>query len=67
MGCCWGVQFHIRDLAQELIARGHEVSVIAPSERQPGCDGLEEFVYPVGQRFLFITTVPWHVWRSGRR
>lgn len=43
-----GVQFHIRDLAQELIARGHEVSVIAPSERQPGCDGLEEFVYPVG-------------------
>ncbi|QRV02907.1 glycosyltransferase family 4 protein [Arcanobacterium phocisimile] len=43
-----GVQFHIRDLAQELIRRGHHVSVIAPSERQPGQDGLEDFVYPVG-------------------
>ncbi|MDR0593558.1 MAG: glycosyltransferase family 4 protein [Bifidobacteriaceae bacterium] len=27
-----GVQFHIRDLAGELIDRGHEVSVLAPAE-----------------------------------
>jgi phosphatidyl-myo-inositol alpha-mannosyltransferase len=27
-----GVQFHIRDLAAHLIARGHEVSVLAPSD-----------------------------------
>ncbi|MCL2788292.1 MAG: glycosyltransferase family 4 protein, partial [Micrococcales bacterium] len=27
-----GVQFHIRDLASALIARGHEVSVLAPAE-----------------------------------
>lgn len=27
-----GVQFHIRDLAHELIGRGHEVSVLAPAE-----------------------------------
>lgn len=27
-----GVQFHIRDLATELISRGHEVSVLAPAE-----------------------------------
>ncbi len=40
-----GVQFHIRDLAQELIGRGHHVSVIAPSEKT---DGLEPFVHPVG-------------------
>ena len=26
-----GVQFHVRDLAEELIARGHEVSVLAPA------------------------------------
>ena len=27
-----GVQFHVRDLAEELIDRGHEVSVLAPAE-----------------------------------
>lgn len=27
-----GVQFHIRDVAEELIRRGHEVSVLAPGE-----------------------------------
>jgi len=27
-----GVQFHIRDLAEALIARGHEVSVLAPAD-----------------------------------
>ncbi len=26
-----GVQFHVRDLAESLIARGHEVSVLAPA------------------------------------
>ncbi|QOR46483.1 glycosyltransferase family 4 protein [Trueperella pecoris] len=39
-----GVQYHIRDLAKELIARGHEVSVIAPAEKEPA----EDFVCPVG-------------------
>ncbi|MDV6238298.1 glycosyltransferase family 4 protein [Trueperella bernardiae] len=39
-----GVQYHIRDLAKELIVRGHEVSVIAPAENTPA----EEFVCPVG-------------------
>jgi len=27
-----GVQFHVRDLAEALIARGHEVSVLAPAD-----------------------------------
>lgn len=27
-----GVQFHIRDLAEHLIALGHEVSVLAPAD-----------------------------------
>ncbi|MBM7825475.1 phosphatidylinositol alpha-mannosyltransferase [Arcanobacterium pluranimalium] len=40
-----GVQVHIRDLAEEFIARGHEVTVIAPSEKT---DGLEPYVVPVG-------------------
>ncbi|MDY5153747.1 phosphatidylinositol alpha-mannosyltransferase [Actinobaculum suis] len=40
-----GVQFHIRDLAEELIARGHTVSVIAPSEQE---EELEDYVVPVG-------------------
>ena len=29
-----GVQFHIRDFAQELIARGHQVEVLAPGCRR---------------------------------
>ncbi|MGV9188813.1 glycosyltransferase family 4 protein [Arcanobacterium canis] len=40
-----GVQFHIRDLAKELISRGHEVSVIAPAH--PDAD-LESFVTSAG-------------------
>lgn len=28
-----GVQFHIRDVAEELVRRGHEVSVLAPGEQ----------------------------------
>ncbi|VEI12487.1 glycosyltransferase family 4 protein [Trueperella bialowiezensis] len=39
-----GVQYHCRDLAAELIARGHDVSVIAPAEAEPA----EDFVHPVG-------------------
>lgn len=31
-----GVQFHIRDVAEELLRRGHEVSVLAPGEHDQG-------------------------------
>lgn len=31
-----GVQFHIRDVAMELMERGHDVSVLAPGEIDPG-------------------------------
>lgn len=41
-----GVQFHVRDLAKELISRGHDVSVIAPSEKSKS--ELEDFVTPTG-------------------
>lgn len=40
-----GVQFHIRDLAKELISRGHSVSVIAPAE---DVQSLPSFVTPTG-------------------
>lgn len=40
-----GVQFHIRDLAMELIRRGHEVSVLAPAE---DTDSLPDFIVPAG-------------------
>lgn len=40
-----GVQFHIRDLASELIRRGHDVSVIAPAENT---DNLPDFVEATG-------------------
>lgn len=40
-----GVQFHIRDLAEELISRGHTVSVIAPATE--GTE-LPDFVVPTG-------------------
>ena len=29
-----GVQFHVRDLAESLLGRGHEVSVLAPAARE---------------------------------
>ena len=35
-----GVQFHIRDLAEELIRRGHQVSVLAPSDQDDGPEWL---------------------------
>ncbi|HZK05663.1 MAG TPA: glycosyltransferase family 4 protein [Actinomycetaceae bacterium] len=40
-----GVQFHIRDLAAELIGRGHKVSVIAPAE---DTESLPDFVVSAG-------------------
>lgn len=42
-----GVQGHIRELAQTLLAGGHEVSVLAPGE--PGDRGLPDFVSPAGR------------------
>ncbi|UNX53291.1 glycosyltransferase family 4 protein [Georgenia sp. TF02-10] len=41
-----GVQFHVRDLAEELRRRGHRVSVLAPAEE--GTD-LPDYVVPAGR------------------
>jgi phosphatidylinositol alpha-mannosyltransferase len=41
-----GVQNHIKDLAEELIARGHHVSVLAPAEET---DELPDFVVAAGR------------------
>ncbi len=41
-----GVQFHVRDLAEHLIATGHDVSVLAPADDdQP----LADYVVPAGR------------------
>lgn len=40
-----GVQFHIRDLAHELIERGHEVSVLAPAENT---ENVPDFLVSAG-------------------
>ena len=40
-----GVQFHIRDLASELIERGHEVSVLAPAENT---EDIPDFLVSAG-------------------
>lgn len=40
-----GVQFHIRDLAHELIGRGHKVSVLAPAENT---EGTPDFLVSAG-------------------
>lgn len=64
-----GVQFHIRDLADELISRGHSVSVIAPAVE--GTE-LPDFVVPTGAaipipyngsvaRLAFGPRMNWHV------
>ncbi|HEY1177068.1 MAG TPA: glycosyltransferase family 4 protein [Phytomonospora sp.] len=42
-----GVQFHIRDLADALIALGHEVSVLAPADRDD--PQLPRYVVPAGK------------------
>lgn len=41
-----GVQGHVVDLAKALLARGHEVSVLAPGDED---EGLPEFVQPAGK------------------
>lgn len=41
-----GVQFHIRDLAQVLLARGHSVSVLAPADDDTP---LPPYVVPAGR------------------
>src|SRR4051812_17806049 len=41
-----GVQAHVRDLAGELLRRGHEVSVLAPADDD---DGLPPWVVPAGR------------------
>ena len=41
-----GVQFHVRDLAEVLIARGHEVSVLAPADDDTP---LPPYVVPAGR------------------
>ncbi len=45
-----GVQNHVRELAEALLGRGHDVSVLAPSES----DDLPSYVVPAGR------TVPLH-------
>ncbi len=41
-----GVQYHVRDLAAELIRRGHQVSVLAPADEDTP---IPEFVVPAGR------------------
>jgi phosphatidyl-myo-inositol alpha-mannosyltransferase len=41
-----GVQTHVRDLAQELLRTGHEVSVLAPADDD---DALPPYVVPAGR------------------
>lgn len=41
-----GVQFHVRDLAEALLARGHEVSVLAPAAEDTP---VPDYVVPAGR------------------
>jgi phosphatidylinositol alpha-mannosyltransferase len=41
-----GVQFHVRDLAEVLVARGHDVSVLAPADDDTP---LPPYVVPAGR------------------
>ncbi len=43
-----GVQAHVRDLAENLLLLGHEVSVLAPVD-DPDDPGLEPYVVPAGR------------------
>ena len=42
-----GVQAHVRDLAEELLAHGHSVSVLAPGDDE--MPGLPPYVFPAGK------------------
>jgi phosphatidylinositol alpha-mannosyltransferase len=42
-----GVQFHVRDLAEHFLARGHEVSVLAPADDDAG--PLPAYLVPCGR------------------
>ena len=51
-----GVQNHVKDLAEALIALGHKVSVLAPSES----DDLPPYVVPAGRAVSSASVVaPW--------
>ena len=50
-----GVQFHVRDLTEVLMARGHEVSVLAPADDDTP---LPPYVVPAG-RCRCPTTARW--------
>lgn len=41
-----GVQFHVRDLAEALLARGHEVSVLAPADEDTP---VPDYLVPAGR------------------
>ena len=41
-----GVQFHVRDLAEHLLSRGHDVRVLAPSDEN---DDLPPYVDSAGR------------------
>ncbi len=43
-----GVSLHISQLARQLLARGHNVRIIAPCSQTP-TDGLKDFVIPLGR------------------
>ena len=49
-----GVQAHVRDLADHLVAEGHEVSVLTPVDDPDGAD-LPAYVVPAGRPCRFPT------------
>ncbi len=44
-----GVKSHVRDLAEELIVLGHDVSVLAPMRGEAEASVLEPYVVPAGR------------------
>ena len=58
-----GVQNHVKDLAEALIARGHQVSVLAPSESGATCRRTSS---RPGAPCRCPTTARWPGCRSGR-
>ena len=51
-----GVQFHVRDLAEYLLAQGHEVSVLAPADDDTPCRTTSS---PRAARSRSATTARW--------